>query len=134
VPIKGASGLFPLAFYLAVTVVVCYNGGQRGISKDYKESCGKHQVHTGRNHDTKSEAIQIGTNPLSGGSSIQNSSTDMDTGPNPPPIKKTRVEDDEGNSEEEAEMDMPEGPIIPISEEAATFLEVSFSMKLEKKS
>jgi len=35
--------------------------------------------------------------------------------PNPSVIKKTRVENDEGNSEEEAKMDVPKGPIVPIS-------------------
>ena len=72
-----------------------------------------------------------GTN-LQSGSGLQNSSTDTDTGLNPPPTKKTRLEDEEGDSEEEVDVD--KGPLIPLSEAAAAFLETAFNKKLDNQS
>ena len=81
-----------------------------------------------------SGATYSGVNSQSG-SGLQYSGTDSDTGLTPPPKKKTRVDDDEDNSEEEMEdVDSQHGPLIPLSEAAAAFLEASFNKKLDNKS
>ena len=81
-----------------------------------------------------SGATYSGVNSQSG-SGLQYSGTDSDTGLTPPPKKKTRVEDDEDDSEEETEdVDSQHGPLIPLSEAAAAFLEASFNKKLDNKS
>ena len=62
---------------------------------------------------------------------MQSSSTDL-AGLTLPPQKRTRQEDDEGISDDEVEdNDTSQGPVVPISEVAAAFLEAAFSMKLD---
>jgi len=77
-------------------------------------------------------ATHSGTDPQSG-SGLQNSSTDT-TSLTPPPKKKMRLEDEEGKSEkEEEDVDLPNGPLIPLSDAAAAFLETTFNKKLDNK-
>ena len=81
----------------------------------------------------KREATHSSTNPQSG-SSMQYNSTDI-AGLVPPPDKKSRLEDDEANSDEKiGNIDTQQGPLVPISEVAAEFLEASFNTKLDSKS
>jgi len=61
----------------------------------------------------------------------QNSSTDT-TGLTPPHNKKTKLEDKEGDSEEE-DVESQNGPLVPLSEAAAAFLEMVFNKKLDNK-
>ena len=49
-----------------------------------------------------------------------------------PPQKRTRLEDDKIISDDEVEEnEVPQGPLVPIPEAAAAFLEAVFSMKLD---
>ena len=76
-------------------------------------------------------ATHSGTDPLQAGSGMQHSSTDL-AGLNPPPSKKTRVEEEEVISDEELEdTDASHGPLVTLSEAAAAFLEAAFSTKLD---
>ena len=79
----------------------------------------------------KRGAIQSGTDPQQSGFGTQFSSTDP-AGLTLPPQKRTRLEDDEVVSDDEMEdNDASQGPLVPISEAAAAFLEAAFSMKLD---
>ena len=65
------------------------------------------------------------------GTGMQHSSTDP-ADLNPPPIKRIRTEEDEATSNDEAEdTNTSQGPLVPISKAAATFLETTFSTKLD---
>ena len=44
-----------------------------------------------------------------------------------------RLEDEEGKSEEEEDVDVQNGPLIPLSDVAGAFLEMTFNKKLENK-
>ena len=70
--------------------------------------------------------MQSDANPQQSGSGMQSSSTDLAC-LIPPLQMKIRLEDDEVHPDEDAEdNDVLQGLLIPISEEAAVFLEASF--------
>ena len=49
-----------------------------------------------------------------------------------PPQKRTRLKDNKVISDDEVENnDVSQGPLVPISEGVAAFLEAAFSMKLD---
>ena len=131
-PTKGARGLFPLAFYLAVTVIVSSYGWR--ITKSYRsltDTINERQVHTGWIDDAKLKAIQNGTKTCNSQDPACNSAAQI----LPAwlsPQKRTRLEDDEVISNDKVEdNDASQGPLVPISEAVAAFLEAAFSMKLD---
>ena len=87
-PIKGARGLVPLAFYLAVTVVRCF-----AMMSDEELT----KIVESLTESVKSIQDQLMTltcgatysgRDLQSGSGLQNSSTNLDTGLNPVPTRR----------------------------------------------
>ena len=77
-------------------------------------------------------ATHSGTDPQPSGSGTQNSDADL-TGLIPPPSKRTRLEEEYSDSDEEAEdNDAPEGSLVAFSESAAAFLETVFRITIPR--
>ena len=135
-PIKGARGPIPTAFYLAVTgVVVSYDmATNEELAKNLETLTESVKSIQDKIVTLERGATHSGVDPLQSGSGTQHSSTDH-ADLNPPPSKKTRLEDDEVNSDEEAEdTDVSQGPLVTLSEAVAAFLETAFSIKLDNNS
>jgi len=132
-PIKRARSLIPLAFYLAVTVVVvwCDMATNEELAKNFKTLSECVKTIQDKMVTLERGATHSGADPLQSGPGTQHSSTDP-AGLSPPPRKKTRLEDEVVISNEETEdTDVSQGPLVMLSEAAAAFLETAFSMKLD---
>ena len=138
-PIKGAHGPFPLAFYLAVTVVdmskLTNNEEQSTSNGELSKTISQLAESVKSIQDDlqalKRRATQSGLNPLCQSGS-QGSITGNEPGQEPPPNKRTRADSEGANSEGEIEEgEEPHGPLVPLSEAAAAFIEATFGAKLD---
>ena len=99
-PIKEARSLIPLAFYSAVTIEVGVNNEE--LSKTVENLAESVKSMQDQLMMLTRGATHNGTSPQYN-SSLQNSSTNLDTSLIPPPNKKTRLKDEEDESDEELE-------------------------------
>ena len=79
------------------------------------------------------EATHSGANSQSQ-PSLQDSSIALNTGEDSPPNKKPRLNDKATDRETKGKIkdyDEPRGTLVPLSESAATFLEATFTSKLD---
>ena len=127
-----------MAFYLAVTVVdmsKSTNNEEQStsngeLSKTISQLAESVKSIQDELQVLKRGATQIGLNPLCQSGS-QDSVTRNEPGQELPPNKRTRVESEGADSEGEIEEgEEPHGPLVPLSEAAAAFIEATFGAKL----
>ena len=108
------------------------NGDERIAIEDVGYTCGKCKVHTGRAWDAEAWGHTQWCRPATVRIWHGHATQYRPCRPESPPMKKIRTEEDNATSDDEAEdTDTSQGPLVPISEAAATFLEIAFSTKLD---
>ena len=64
---------------------------------------------------------------------MQQSGADVVVSDEPPPRKKTRVDEGDTSDDEREDCDDLQAPLVPLSEAASAFLEAAFAAKLENR-